>query len=93
MTLRLELSRQARKFLDELSQSNRKHKRQVTERIALLLDQPLASDSSALVNLDPLRRVTSGEYRIVYHVEGDVLKIIAVGRRNDDAVYRLIRRQ
>jgi len=47
----------------------------------------------ALVNLEPFRRATNGEYRIIYHVDGDVLQIIAVGRRNDDSIYWLPHRK
>jgi mRNA interferase RelE/StbE len=38
--------------------------------------------------LRPFLRVDIGEYRIVYRVEEDQLMIAAVGRRNDDAIYR-----
>ena len=31
----------------------------------------------------PYRRADIGEYRIVYRVEGDVLKITVAGKRND----------
>ena len=40
----------------------------------------------------PYRRADIGEYRIVYRVEGDVLKITVVGKRNDSDVYKKLAR-
>jgi mRNA interferase RelE/StbE len=37
--------------------------------------------------------VDSGEYRIVYDVTEDAVRIIIVGKRNDDEVYRLLDRK
>ena len=36
----------------------------------------------------PYRGTDIGEYRIIYRVEEDVLKIALVGKRNDSAVYK-----
>ena len=36
----------------------------------------------------PYRGTDIGEYRIIYRVEKDVLKIALVGKRNDSAVYK-----
>lgn len=91
--LRIDPSRQAEKFLRLMERSNAKHARQLGEKLTALRRDPEPPDSLLLKNLSPYRRTDSGEYRIIYFVEGDVLKIIAVGRRNDDAVYRLLTRQ
>ncbi len=40
----------------------------------------------------PLCRAKAGEYRIIYHLEGDVLFVRLIGKRNDDEAYRLIER-
>jgi mRNA interferase RelE/StbE len=37
-------------------------------------------------------RTDSGEYRIIYRVEEDELHVALIGKRNDDEVYRLLRR-
>ncbi|MHC1790907.1 type II toxin-antitoxin system RelE family toxin [Solidesulfovibrio sp.] len=48
---------------------------------------PEASDTSALKN-SPYRRTDVGEYRIIYRVEGDVLLVPLIGKRNDGDVYK-----
>jgi hypothetical protein len=35
--------------------------------------------------------VTAGEYRVVFDVHDGVLRIIAIGKRNDGEVYRRLR--
>jgi len=40
----------------------------------------------------PWRRVKSGEYRIIYRIDGNDLHVDIIGKRNDDEVYRLIKR-
>ena len=38
------------------------------------------------------RRTDIGEYRVVYRTNADVLEIVVVGKRNDDDVYKMLRR-
>ena len=38
-------------------------------------------------------RVDSGEYRIVYTVTEDTLRVVLIGKRNDDEVYRRLERR
>lgn len=92
MTLTAKATRQARKFIEQLQRSDAKHARQIIHRIDALCGEPKPPDSTALKGFEPYRRVDSGEYRIVYYVAGDDLRVILIGRRNDDAVYRLLRR-
>ncbi|HEX5643288.1 MAG TPA: hypothetical protein VFZ86_13275 [Thermoleophilia bacterium] len=33
-------------------------------------------------------RVTVGEYRIIFDVRDGLLRVLAIGKRNDDEVYR-----
>ncbi len=40
----------------------------------------------------PYQRTDIGEYRIIYHVKEDVLKVALVGKRNDSAVYKELAR-
>jgi mRNA interferase RelE/StbE len=52
-----------------------------------LLDDPHPHDSKELKGY-PFMRVDVGEYRIIHDVELDILRLILVGKRNDDKVYR-----
>jgi len=70
--------------------------RQIAARIAKLAVDPRPQDSKKLHGLDCLR-VDSGEYRILYWLgeeEGEVvLNIEAIGKRNDNEVYRKQKRK
>jgi len=56
------------------------------------LEDPEPTESSQLIGY-PYRRADIGEYRIVYRVEEDCLKVALVGKRNDDEVYRQLKGQ
>lgn len=38
-------------------------------------------------------RVDIGEYRIVYEVERDTVRVLVIGKRNDDEGYRILGRK
>jgi mRNA interferase RelE/StbE len=80
----LDLSRRAVKFLTHLPP---KQFRQVVSKILSLLSDPEPPDSQWLTG-HSWRRTDVGEYRVVYRLEGGVLKVAIVGKRNDDEVYR-----
>lgn len=82
--MKLDLSKRAGKFLRTLPP---KQFRQVTLSILALGDNPDPQDAQPLKGSDYLR-IDVGEYRVVYRVEGDTLKIALVGKRNDSDVYR-----
>lgn len=86
---RLVLSRQAATFLRELPA---KQARQVAERIKALSDDPDAVPSEALKGYAPMRRLNSGEFRIIFATEDDVVQIRLIGKRNDDEVYKALGR-
>ena len=69
-----------------------KHARQIAERISRLAQDPSTLPSVELKGYAPWRRAKSGEYRIIFHVDGRDLNIGIIGKRNDDEVYRLIER-
>lgn len=69
-----------------------KQKSQVGRRISALAENPYASDTRELHGLAPFRRADIGEYRIIYRVSGKTLYIFLVGKRNDDEVYRKLKR-
>jgi mRNA interferase RelE/StbE len=60
--------------------------------LALLRD-PYPADCKHLSGHPGFRRVDIGEYRICYEViTGGIIKVAVVGARNDDAVYKELKR-
>jgi mRNA interferase RelE/StbE len=86
--LKLDITHDCLKFLRTLDP---KQFRQVVTVLFELLRTPEPHDSAPLRG-SPLRRVDIGEYRIVYRVDGELLKVPLIGKRNDDEVYRNLRR-
>ena len=86
--LRLDLTRKAVAFLDKLPP---KQFKQVSTKIFSLMANPKPHDSKELKGY-PYAGTDVGEYRIIYRVEEDVLKIALVGKRNDSVVYRELAR-
>jgi len=68
-----------------------KQESQLVRRIAELARNPLAPDVKKVSGSDCFR-VDSGEYRVIYTVHGDTLFVWIVGKRNDDEVYRKLKR-
>lgn len=89
--LLLMLSKEADKFLFSLAP---KQFKQVTVSMLKLLSDPLPHDSAALKGArGGERRVDIGEYRVIYRVANDVIRIALIGKRNDDEVYRRFARK
>lgn len=63
---------------------------QIAKKVLSLNVNPLPADSQELKGYPSYYRVDSGEYRIIYlfHADEDLVKIILVGKRNDDEVYK-----
>ena len=88
--LKIDLSRQTKKFLKRVQP---KHGKQIARKIQELRRNPRPHDSWPLKGkASAYRRADVGEYRIVYRVEGDTLRVYVVGRRNDADVYRRLER-
>ena len=87
IVLPLSLSRASVRFLDTLPA---KQYRQVARRIIMLMADSRPADAERLRGYD-YSRVTAGEYRIIFDVHDGVLRVIAIGKRNDDEVYRRLR--
>ncbi len=84
--LKLDIAKSAADFI---SARVPKHQRQIVARIQDLRSDPEPADSKPLKGgKRQFRRADIGEYRILYQVEGDMLYVLAVGKRNDDEVYR-----
>jgi len=68
---------------------------QIAKKILSLGVEPLPHDSAQLIGYTSLRRVDSGEYRIIYrhHAAEDTVEILLIGKRNDDEVYKQLRRK
>ncbi|MGL5871929.1 MAG: type II toxin-antitoxin system RelE family toxin [Xenococcaceae cyanobacterium] len=67
---------------------------QIAKKVLSLNIEPLPNDSKELKGYPNYYRVDSGEYRIVYRfkVDDDLVEIILVGKRNDDEVYKILKR-
>ena len=84
LALKLLVSKQAYAFLENLPP---KQFRQVLRKVLALLENPRPHDTEQLKGY-PFLRNDAGEYRIVYDLQGDTLRLILVGKRNDDEIYR-----
>ncbi|AOY79602.1 type II toxin-antitoxin system RelE/ParE family toxin [Moorena producens JHB] len=88
--LRVNLSRQAAKFIKKLSTN--KHARQIATKITELRKNPYPPDSIKLKGYS-YYRTDNGEYRIVYQVQEEILEILLIDKRNDDEVYKQLKRK
>ena len=84
----LDLGKHAAKFFKKLPP---KHAAQVMRKIFDLQEFPYPQDSKLLKGFS-YSRVDSGEYRIVYIVKPPMLVVRLIGKRNDDEVYRKLKR-
>jgi mRNA interferase RelE/StbE len=62
--------------------------KQVAGAIFMLMNDPFPNDSQILKGYPGLRRKDVGEYRIIYGVEGNLVMIDVIDKRNDDSIYR-----
>lgn len=84
----LKLERNADKFLTHV---HPKHGKQIAQKIQLLRINPKPQDSRQLRGF-PYLRADIGEYRIIYDFTENTLRILLIGKRNDDEVYKLLKR-
>ena len=88
--LNLDISKRAVKFIESLPP---KQKKQITTKIIELRNNPEPHDSIQVKGYSHFRRTSVGEYRIIYQVQNNILLVIVlVGRRNDDDVYKQLKR-
>ena len=85
--LPLSLSKASVRFLDTLPP---KQYRQVTRKIIMLMANSQPADAERLKGFE-YSRVTVGEYRVIFDVHDGLLRIVAIGKRNDHEVYRRLR--
>ena len=86
--MKLLLSKRAKDFLDTLPP---KPFRQVVLTVFQLLAEPYPQDAKQSKAYS-YHRVDVGEYRVVYAVNGEELHVLVVGKRNDDDVYKRLKR-
>jgi mRNA interferase RelE/StbE len=87
--MNLDISKRAYKTLSDLQT---KQFRQVMLKILSLTQNPHPNDFIKLKGYEYYNRVDSGEFRIVYIVEKNSIKIELVGKRNDDEVYKKLQK-
>jgi len=85
-----DISRNAYNFLKKLQQP--KQFKQIVSKIFSLEKDPMPPDSKHLSGYPGYLRVDSGEYRIIYTNTDSVICVAVVGKRNDDEVYKEMRR-
>ena len=89
--LDINFSRQAEKFLRKV---HPKHAKQIAGKVMALREDPGPPDSLRLKGAaSDYRRADIGEYRVVYRVNAGTLEVLVVGKRNDDEVYKKIKRR
>jgi mRNA interferase RelE/StbE len=69
-----------------------RNNRQIAEKLKQLAVDPSALPSEALRGYAPMRRSKSGEFRIIFALEGDVVQVRLIGKRNDDEIYKSLER-
>ena len=78
--------------LKELPELPAKQYRQVVSAILDLLTDPSPHYSKPLHG-SPYRRIAVGECRVVYRFDDESVYVAAVGKRNDDEMYRQLERK
>ena len=88
--LKLNPTKEALDFWNDL---DAKQYRQIGRKILSLLLDPYPNDSKPLIGYTEYLRVDFGEYRIIYKVEEDTIKLTLIGLRNDGDIYKKIQRK
>jgi mRNA interferase RelE/StbE len=86
----LDLSKSARDFLGVLQA---KQFKQVAVKMHDLLHEPFPQDAKHMSGYPGYRRIDAGEFRVCYTVIGEIIRVVVVGKRNDDAVYKELGRK
>lgn len=88
--LKLNPTKEALDFWNSL---DAKQYRQIGRKVLSLLLDPHPNDSAPLIGYPEYFRVDFGEYRIIYRVEDDTIKLTLIGLRNDGDIYKKIKRK
>ena len=85
MTYRVELSKDAEKQLESLSQDLQ---RQVKAKIDALAENPRPRSVGKLKGLTDLYRIRVRDYRVVYRIQDQVLLVVVVKIQHRSKVYK-----
>lgn len=82
-------------FCDTLNGMQEKQFKQIWSCLLNLLVNPRPHDSKKIGEYKerPIYRVDSGEYRLVYQYDEVLLYPLILGKRNDDQVYKEMKRK
>lgn len=61
--------------------------RQIVKKVFALLADPHPHDSQELKGY-PFLRNDVGEYRIIYDIQENTLRVVLLGKRNDSEIYK-----
>ena len=86
--LKLNLEGRPERFVEKRPS---KHRGQIYRKLDSLCVDPFPPDSKKLGGY-ALLRADVGEYRIAYRVEGEFLKVYLIGKRNDNDIYKRLKR-
>jgi len=67
--------------------------RMIVSKIDALAEFPYKVSSRQLEWYAPLRRIRAWNYRVVYFIERNTLEIYLIWKRNDDEIYKKLRRK
>ena len=87
--LKVRLSKDAASFLEKIPS---KHAKQIAQRIVTLQSDPAAYQTEELKGYAPYRRLKAGEYRVIFFIETEVINITLIGKRNDDDIYKQVKK-
>ena len=90
MSYLLSMSPDADDFLFSLQA---KQFKQIAGAIFTLMNDPFPNDSQLLNGYPGFRRKDVGEYRIIYGVEGNLVIIDVIDKRNDGSIYKRFERK
>jgi mRNA interferase RelE/StbE len=89
MNYKLDVTKDVLEFIEELEP---KRFKQVLNKTLSLLENPHPHDSKKLIGYEEYYRADVGEYRIIYRVDDDTVRIALIGKRNDE-VYKKFERK
>ena len=89
MNYKLDVTKEVLEFVEALDP---KRFKQVFNKTLSLLENPYPNDSKKLMGYE-YYRADIGEYRIIYRVDKDTVRIALIGKRNDDEVYKQFERK
>ena len=92
MAYGIELTPAAGKALTKLAKADRRLLKKIDQAILDLAENPNPINCKQLAGEDPpLYRLCVGDYRILYHIEADVLVVLVVHIAHRKDVYRFLK--